>query len=1021
MAEKKTWLVRAALGAVLTLVALAPAASAVRRYRLQRWRAQLDAAFEQARRGDDAVTFPPRPDDDDGEVEDDATARRLAELAWRGPRGALFQRELLSAAHDEAARWPELMPGAAEARLLRELPRLVRAPALLPFAAVAGLSWANLGPTAANFEWNGSQYNAQDSGRPNSIRVDPRSPDVVYLATSGGGIWKTYDFTNASPSWIPITETLGNLAIGAFDEDPNAARADTLWAGLGDFVDTAGGVLVRSTNGGASWSATIALTGTYPGSLGPNGTGVVTAASVRDLRIDPNNPDVVLAATEVGLFRSVNATSATPSFALVDLPNAGGDVEESVWTFAYTGSVAGVSHWVASGVYACDTASFPPLPGTGLPAGNASCSGGNLGDLWISNDAGGSWVSERAAGHLGAAITAMGTDVGRMAAGASGAVVYVEAGSIDEGGGGGTNVTAGILKKTMGGAANWAALTTSTAAPTNPTTSADCPTMDLGHVQSWYNLAVAVDPANAAHAVFGGNLCGARTTDGGATFDLISHWLPSSGQGNTAAGTLPYVHADWHAGFIAAGVAYAGTDGGLFASSNLFSASPPSIAWAQPDVGIVSHLSYSIASGDPVDGNTFVAFTGEQDNGTRFRDATTDPTVFNQVIGGDGIGATTNNNGSGGNQIYWAVNPGGPRSSCKPSATKNCNVGGAWSAFTMSKLPGGDTEPFLIHFSPLLSETNSSVLTHTDLNVYRIGFTTMSGKPVKITSANLANHIRNVHAAPQTFLNGISVKRLYGVALSGGNFAIGVDAVPPAATVAFTQAKTPVGTGTGAAGVFERYTTSVAFPCKVFSGVCTNNGQTYLAATAAPVLSDGVTPVPASMGHLFKTTNNGTSWAAFHGNGTGADLPNVPIEVIRFDPGDNTDNTLYAGTDLGLYRSTDGGNTWARFGAGLPMVRVSDLFVAKNGGLLRIGTYGRGLWEIFPAATDPHGVVGDGDFDRNLQIDFLDLGALASRLGTSPATSAQPLYDWNLDLTGTVNAIDESDLTALLAKFGSTP
>lgn len=1008
------WFIRAALAALLATAALAPAARAVRRYRLERWRAQLDEVFAQVRRGDDAVALPPRPDDgDDRETEDDATLRRLAMLAWRGPRGAEFQRDLLETARGEARRWPALLPGADRERMVRALQDAARSGAPVALAAVSGQSWANLGPTSANFEWNGSSYTGQDSGRPNSIRIDPRNPDVVYDAVSGGGIWKTYNFTAATPSWIPITETLGNLAIGAFDEDPNPARADTLWAGLGDFVDVAGGVLVRSGDGGASWSAPIALTGTYPGGLGPSGTGKVAAANVRDLRIDKNNPDVVLVATDVGLFRSTNATAASPSFALVDLPNAGGDVEESVWTLASTGA----SQWVATGVYACNNANPPPPAGGGLPPGTTNCTAGNLGDIWLSSDGGATWASERAAGHLAAAITAMGNDVGRMAVAASGATMYVEAGNTDEG----NSITAGILKKTLGGGANWAAVATSTTAPSNPTQGAapDCATMDLGHNQSWYNLAIAVDPADANHVVAGGNLCGARTTNGGTSWDLIGHWLPSGGGGNTAAGTLPYIHADWHTAIIAAGIAYAGTDGGIFASSNLFTAAPTSVAWRQPDVGIVTHLQYSVASGDPTDGNSFVAFTGEQDNGTRLRDATTDPTVFNQVIGGDGVGAATNNNGTSGTtgEIYWAVNPNGPRSFCKPGAT-NCNVGGAWSSFNMGKAVAGDGEPFLIHFSPLRGDANGSVLTHTNLNVFRINNTPAK---TKITSANLANNVRNLHAAPQTFINGLAAKRLYGLALTGGNFAVGVDNVPPAGTVTFTQAANPVGTGTGPTGAFERYTTSIAFPCAFVVAACTNNGQTYLAATAAPVLSDGFTAVPASMGHLFKTTNNGATWTAFHGNGTGADLPNVPIEVVRFDPGDNSDQTIYVGTDLGLYRSIDGGNTWARFGAGLPMVRVSDMTISKAGDLLRIATYGRGTWEIFPNTSNPHGVPGDGDWDRNLAIDFLDLGALASRLGATPATSTPPLYDWNLDLTGTVNAIDESDLSALLAKFGSHP
>jgi hypothetical protein len=885
------------------------------------------------------------------------------------------------------------------------------------FAAVSGVSWANLGPTAANFEWNGSLYSAQDTGRPNDIRVDPRSPDVVYDAVSGGGIWKTYNFTAATPDWIPITETLGNLAVGAFDEDPNPARADTLWAGLGDFVDTAGGVLVRSTDGGASWSAPIALTGTYPGGLGPNGTGAVVATSVRDLRIDPNDPDVVLVATDVGLFRSTNATAASPAFALVDLPNAGTQVEEAVWTFASTGT----SHWVATGVGACDASSPPPRPGTGVPAGTSGCTAGTLGDIWLSSDGGATWASERAAGHLATAVAAMGTDVGRMAVAAAGSTLYLEAGNSNEA----NSVTAGILKKTLGVNTDWTAVAISSTAPTNPTQASggfnDCPTMDLGHDQSWYNLAIAVDPADANHVLAGGNLCGARTTNGGASWDLVGHWLPSGGGGNTTAGALPYIHADWHTAIIVGGIAYAGTDGGVFASSNLFTAAPVSVVWRQPDVGIVTHLAYSVASGDPTDGNSFVAFTGLQDNGTRFRDATTDPTVFNQVIGGDGIGTAANNNGSSGttNEIYWTVNPGGPRSFCKPGTT-NCNVGGAWTGLSIA-LRTGDSEPFFIHFSRVAGDGGSSVLTHTNFNVYRINF---GGTALRLNNSNLTLSVRNLHAAPQTFQSGPSPGRLYGLVLSGGNFAVGVDSSPVCATtgcVTFTTAASTVGSGTGPAGLFERFTTSIAFPCQFVSTTCTNDGQTYLAATAAALLSDGLTSVPASMGHLFKTTNNGTSWTPFHGNGTGADLPNVPIEVVRFDPGDNTDQTIYVGTDLGLYRSTDGGNTWARYGAGLPMVRVTDMTISKAGDLLRVGTYGRGLWEIFPNTTNPHGAPGDGDYDRNLAIDFLDLGALAARLGTTPATATQPLYDWNLDLTGTVNLIDESDLSALLARFGSHP
>jgi hypothetical protein len=57
---------------------------------------------------------------------------------------------------------------------------------------------------------------------------------------------------------------------------------------------------------------------------------------------------------------------------------------------------------------------------------------------------------------------------------------------------------------------------------------------------------------------------------------------------------------------------------------------------------------------------------------------------------------------------------------------------------------------------------------------------------------------------------------------------------------------------------------------------------------------------------------------------------------------------LYAGTFLGVYRSTDAGASWSRFGYGLPQVEVHDLYMPPDGSFLRIATYGRGVWKIKP-------------------------------------------------------------------------
>jgi hypothetical protein len=102
---------------------------------------------------------------------------------------------------------------------------------------------------------------------------------------------------------------------------------------------------------------------------------------------------------------------------------------------------------------------------------------------------------------------------------------------------------------------------------------------------------------------------------------------------------------------------------------------------------------------------------------------------------------------------------------------------------------------------------------------------------------------------------------------------------------------------------------------------------------------------------------------------------------------------------------------------------VTDITVNENGSVVRVSTYGRGVWEVHPHG-QPSTAAALGDWDNNKVIDFFDLAPLAGRMGTA-ANAGAPLspsidYDNTLDLTND-SKIDESDLTAQLAKFGSTP
>jgi len=91
--------------------------------------------------------------------------------------------------------------------------------------------------------------------------------------------------------------------------------------------------------------------------------------------------------------------------------------------------------------------------------------------------------------------------------------------------------------------------------------------------------------------------------------------------------------------------------------------------------------------------------------------------------------------------------------------------------------------------------------------------------------------------------------------------------------------------------------------------------------------------------HVAKTTNLGASWT----NVTG-DLPPQPVNTMIVDPQASDD--WYVGTDVGVWKSTNGGVNWVPFDAGLPNAVISDLEIRDGVRKLVAGTYGRGAWEI---------------------------------------------------------------------------
>jgi len=119
--------------------------------------------------------------------------------------------------------------------------------------------------------------------------------------------------------------------------------------------------------------------------------------------------------------------------------------------------------------------------------------------------------------------------------------------------------------------------------------------------------------------------------------------------------------------------------------------------------------------------------------------------------------------------------------------------------------------------------------------------------------------------------------------------------------------------------------------------------------------------------NVWKTLDNGVTWIDAKGLAPNT-LPVLPVNAVTFHP-DNT-NWVYVATDLGVFASEDGGQSWSRTplyssNEGPVNTEVRDLFFA--GDRLIAATHGRGLYisrpmvAVYVDASDPGPYAGTFD------------------------------------------------------------
>ena len=694
-------------------------------------------------------------------------------------------------------------------RLMKVYQQVLRQPQNVDSrAAISGINWTERGPNNV-------------AGRCRSMLVDQNDGTglTVFVASVGGGLWKTTDISAVSPNWSPINDLFDNLAITTIAQDPT--NYNTMYFGTGEGWFNADAIeglgIWKSTDGGANWTQLSSTNNAY-------------FAHVQKIVVDGSG-NVFACTRAAGILKSTDGGSnwsQVLGFGVTAATNRAADLE-----IAADGDM-----YAAMGIFTED-------------------------GIYRSTDAGATWSKLSSglpsSGYYRIELACAPSNANRIYA------IYQDASTYE---------ALGIYKSTNGGN-SWSSVTNPSAYGMSNFTNG----------QAWYDLAIAVDPADADR-VFLGGIDLLASDDAGSTWTQISQWEGSGG--------FQEVHADQHGIFFApssSSIAYFVNDGGIWRTTNANEATLSNIAISNKNSGLNITQFYATAV-HPTDGTDYF-LAGAQDNGShQFSSSGVNSTI--EVSGGDGAFCHIDEDEPNIQITSYVYN----------YYFRTSNSFSSSSAVNFTS--GGNPIGSFINPTDYDSDNNTLYAGSIAGGYLRWADVINSSSPSHVVISDFnGGNITHVMVSPNT------ANRVF-FGIDNGRVVRVDNAESGSPTSSFLNDGAGMPTGS-------------------VSCIAIQDGDDdHLLVTYS---NYGVTSV-------WETKDGGTSWTAKEG-----DLADMPVRWAMFHPCDS--NQALLATEAGIWSTNDlsaGTVNWGTTNNGLANVRINMLQYRADDGVLAAATHGRGLY-----------------------------------------------------------------------------